>query len=80
MKLSDLLELLVSSFFVSLNTPANIIQNVNDILVVVTRNLGGSQIGPDRFRHINQVAKEALEKGGFLEKQTAEKSTKSSRK
>jgi len=43
------------------------ILDLYDVLVVVTRYFGGVHLGPDRFKHINQSARNALEKGGFLE-------------
>ena len=42
-------------------------QDVNDVLVIVTRYFGGIHLGPDRFKHINQAARNALELGGFLD-------------
>jgi hypothetical protein len=35
--------------------------------VVVTRWCGGIHLGPDRFKHINACAREALEDGGFID-------------
>ncbi|KAF9450165.1 imprinted and ancient [Macrolepiota fuliginosa MF-IS2] len=43
------------------------ILEVNNVLVVVTRYFGGIHLGPDRFKHINQAARNALDLGGFLE-------------
>ncbi|KAH9939391.1 ribosomal protein S5 domain 2-type protein [Epithele typhae] len=43
------------------------ILEVEDVLVVVTRYFGGIHLGPDRFKHINQAARNALELGGFLD-------------
>lgn len=40
--------------------------NVWDVLVVVTRWYGGVQLGPDRFKLISQVAREAVVQGGWL--------------
>lgn len=37
------------------------------MLVIVTRYFGGIHLGPDRFKHINQAARNALEVGGFLD-------------
>ncbi|MCJ1364032.1 eIF2 kinase Gcn2p negative regulator [Acarospora aff. strigata] len=37
-----------------------------DVVVVVTRWYGGVQLGPDRFRIINTVARDALVEGGFV--------------
>ena len=38
-----------------------------DVMVVVTRWYGGVQLGPDRFRLINQTARDAVVKGGYVE-------------
>ncbi|KAI0092147.1 imprinted and ancient [Irpex rosettiformis] len=43
------------------------ILEVNNVLVIVTRYFGGIHLGPDRFKHINQAARNALELGGFLD-------------
>ncbi|KAG8742343.1 succinate semialdehyde dehydrogenase NADP+ linked [Ceratobasidium sp. 414] len=43
------------------------IMDVDNVLVVVTRFFGGIHLGPDRFKWINQSARNALEQGGFLE-------------
>lgn len=43
------------------------LMNVWDVMVVVTRWYGGVLLGPDRFRIINQAAREALVSGGFVE-------------
>ncbi|KAJ7216661.1 ribosomal protein S5 domain 2-type protein [Mycena pura] len=43
------------------------IMEVDNVLVVVTRYFGGIHLGPDRFKHINQAARNALELGGFLD-------------
>ena len=37
------------------------------MLVIVTRYFGGIHLGADRFKHINQAARNALDLGGFLE-------------
>lgn len=42
-------------------------QDVVNVLVIVTRYFGGVHLGPDRFKHINQAARNALELGGFLD-------------
>ena len=42
-------------------------QELNNVLVIVTRYFGGILLGPDRFKHINQAARNALELGGFLD-------------
>ncbi|KAH7912971.1 hypothetical protein BJ138DRAFT_1082639 [Hygrophoropsis aurantiaca] len=43
------------------------ILEINNVLVVVTRYFGGIHLGPDRFKHINHAARNALEMGGFLD-------------
>ena len=43
------------------------LQDVKDVLVVVTRYFCGTLLGADRFKHINQAARDALELGGFIE-------------
>ncbi|KAL1743115.1 hypothetical protein HDZ31DRAFT_83657 [Schizophyllum fasciatum] len=51
------------------------IMEVNNVLVIVTRFFGGIHLGPDRFKHINQAARDALEVGGFLDEPGARKHT-----
>jgi len=43
------------------------IMDLDHVLVVVTRFYGGILLGADRFKHINQAARSALEKGHFLD-------------
>lgn len=43
------------------------ILDVNNVLVIVTRYFGGTLLGADRFKHINQAARDALEVGGFIQ-------------
>ncbi|KAH9947199.1 ribosomal protein S5 domain 2-type protein [Amylocystis lapponica] len=43
------------------------ILDVDNVLVIVTRYFGGIHLGPDRFKHINQAARNSLELGGFLD-------------
>jgi len=42
------------------------VMNVRNVMVVVSRWYGGVHLGPDRFRLINNAAKEVLEKGNFI--------------
>ncbi|WVO16755.1 hypothetical protein L204_104439 [Cryptococcus depauperatus] len=42
------------------------ILELENVLVIVTRWWGGHKLGPDRFKYISQVARDALEVGGFL--------------
>ncbi|KAG7811587.1 hypothetical protein KL921_001853 [Ogataea angusta] len=41
------------------------IMDVWNVMVVVSRWFGGVHIGPDRFKHINACARDAIVKGGF---------------
>ncbi|KAL5527487.1 hypothetical protein ACEPAG_6278 [Sanghuangporus baumii] len=50
-------------------------KDVDNVLVVVTRYFGGIHLGPDRFKHINQAARNALELGGFLDTPDERKNT-----
>ncbi|KAF8908346.1 ribosomal protein S5 domain 2-type protein [Mucidula mucida] len=52
------------------------ILEVNNVLVIVTRYFGGIHLGPDRFKHINQAARNALELGGFLDSPDVSKKAK----
>ncbi|OCB87513.1 UPF0029-domain-containing protein [Sanghuangporus baumii] len=51
------------------------ILDVDNVLVIVTRYFGGIHLGPDRFKHINQAARNALELGGFLDTPDERKNT-----
>lgn len=42
------------------------LMDVWDVVVVVSRWYGGIKLGPDRFRIINNVGRDALVKGGFV--------------
>lgn len=42
------------------------LMKVENVAVVVTRWYGGVLLGPDRFKHINTCARQAIEDGGFL--------------
>ena len=71
-RLAHLLQILVGlSVHRSSSTPPScqrrILQEVENVLVIVTRYFGGIHLGPDRFKHINQAARNALELGGFLD-------------
>ena len=43
------------------------ILEVKDVLVVVSRWFGGIQLGPDRFKHINNVSRDLLMKCGYID-------------
>ncbi|TPP62939.1 Impact family protein [Fasciola gigantica] len=42
------------------------ISGVENVAIVVSRWYGGIQLGPDRFKHINNVARQLLSEQGFL--------------
>ncbi|CAH0546202.1 unnamed protein product [Brassicogethes aeneus] len=42
------------------------ILNAENVMVVVTRWYGGIQLGPDRFKHINNAARLAMLEAGFI--------------
>lgn len=42
------------------------ILHIVNVMVVVTRWYGGIQLGPARFKHINNAARDALVRGGFV--------------
>ncbi|KAF5305626.1 hypothetical protein FQR65_LT07707 [Abscondita terminalis] len=46
------------------------IVDVTNVLVVVSRWYGGIPLGPDRFRHINNAARQVLVQTGFITKKT----------
>jgi putative IMPACT (imprinted ancient) family translation regulator len=50
--------------------------DVWNVMVVVTRWYGGIHLGPDRFRIINSVAREALVVGGFVKEGEVKKKGK----
>ena len=89
-RLAHLLQILVSigasiDLLIARQLPwhifTRVFQEVNNVLVVVTRYFGGIHLGPDRFKHINQAARNALELGGFLDTpDTAKKSGARARK
>jgi putative IMPACT (imprinted ancient) family translation regulator len=56
------------------------ILELDNVLVVVSRWYGGTLLGADRFKHINQAARDALELGGFLNDRDREKDAKGGKK
>lgn len=52
------------SVFPSLRLPAQIL-DVRNVLVVVSRWYGGILLGPDRFKHINNCARNILVEEGY---------------
>ncbi|KAF7432726.1 eIF2 kinase Gcn2p negative regulator [Pleurotus ostreatus] len=51
------------------------ILDVDNVLIIVTRYFGGIHLGPDRFKHINQAARNALDIGGILDAPDTKKAT-----
>lgn len=47
--------------------------DARNILVVVSRWYGGVHLGPDRFRLINNAARQVIEKAGLLPSQDRKK-------
>lgn len=43
------------------------VQDMQNVLVIVTRYFGGIHLGPDRFKHINAAARDAIERAGLLD-------------
>lgn len=56
------------------------LMDVTNVLVVVTRWYGGIKLGPDRFRIINNVARDALVQAGFARDDERSKSSGKSKK
>jgi putative IMPACT (imprinted ancient) family translation regulator len=56
------------------------ILELDNVLVVVSRWYGGTLLGADRFKHINQAARDALELGGFLAEKEKETKGKKGKK
>lgn len=52
------------------------IMDLWNVVVVVSRWFGGTHIGPDRFKHINTAAREAVIKAGFKEDNKPKKKKK----
>ena len=69
--MAHLLQILVCIYHFVIPAFVSIIQyffkDIKNVLVIVTRYFGGIHLGPDRFKHINQAARNALDLGGFLE-------------
>ena len=74
-RLAHLLQILVCILSLLFRFSFKNFQEVNNVLVIVTRYFGGIHLGPDRFKHINQAARNALDLGGFLETLETRKGT-----
>jgi len=73
-RLAHLLQILVPLFPCMCACNSHIVlKEVSNCLVIVTRYFGGIHLGPDRFKHINQAARNALEMGGFLDESEAKR-------
>uniref|UniRef100_A0A2C9JXZ0 RWD domain-containing protein n=1 Tax=Biomphalaria glabrata TaxID=6526 RepID=A0A2C9JXZ0_BIOGL len=56
------------------------IMNVENVMVVVSRWYGGIQLGPDRFKHINNCCRQILESNGFSDDKDGKKVSKKDKK
>ncbi|KAK9481049.1 ribosomal protein S5 domain 2-type protein [Lipomyces japonicus] len=54
--------------------------DASNVLVVVSRWFGGIELGPDRFKHINNAARDSLVKGGFIESNSKKKNASDDKK
>ncbi|KAI0234062.1 Protein IMPACT [Lamellibrachia satsuma] len=54
--------------------------DATNVIVIVTRWYGGIHLGPDRFRHINNISRKLLEEHGYLQVREGKKGPKSSTK
>lgn len=61
-----ILDKLKKNFIILLKT-----LGVSNVMVVVSRWYGGIQLGPDRFKHINNACREILEKNGYIKDRNA---------
>ena len=52
---------------------------VENVVVIVSRWYGGIMLGNDRFKHINNVARDLLHSAGFLDSQQSQKNKKKSK-
>ncbi|XP_048744451.2 protein IMPACT-B-like isoform X2 [Ostrea edulis] len=56
------------------------IVDARNVIVVVTRWYGGVHLGPDRFKHINNCARQLLDDHGYIKSKNEKKGPKSSKK
>ncbi|KAK7114851.1 hypothetical protein V1264_000840 [Littorina saxatilis] len=56
------------------------IVNAENVMVVVSRWYGGIQLGPDRFKHINNCTRTILEQQGYLGQREEKKGPRSGKK
>ncbi|KAJ1609308.1 ximpact-like protein [Cryptosporidium canis] len=54
--------------------------NAKNVFVMVSRWYGGIQLGPDRFKHINNAARQILEKSGLIGKTETQNKSQSVKK
>jgi putative IMPACT (imprinted ancient) family translation regulator len=74
-RLAHLLDIMVLSPFSVLRR-----QDLKNVMVIVSRWYGGVMLHGDRFKHISNVGREALEVGGFFPKHTSEPGKSGSKK
>lgn len=51
-----------------------------NVIVVVTRWYGGVHLGPDRFKHINNCARQLLDEHGYIQSKNEKKGPKSNKR
>ncbi|XP_071090616.1 protein IMPACT-like isoform X1 [Haliotis cracherodii] len=56
------------------------ILNAENVMVVVTRWYGGIHLGPDRFKHINNLSREILLEHGYVKEKEDKKGPRTSKK
>lgn len=56
------------------------LSNCEKVIVVVSRWYGGTKLGSDRWKRISEVAKEALDKGGFVKRKNPQQGSGAKKK
>lgn len=56
------------------------IVDARNVIVVVTRWYGGVHLGPDRFKHINNCARQLLDEHGYIQSKNEKKGPKSNKR
>src|SRR5579859_5832301 len=74
-RLAHLLDIMVLSHFSFAE-----LQDIKNAMVIVSRWYGGIMLHGDRFKHISNAGRDALEAGGFLPDQTAQPGKTGSKK
>lgn len=83
-RLAHLLQILVRAQWqeANWNSPLTflVLKGLTNVLVVVTRYFGGIHLGPDRFKHINAAARNAIELAGLLDDSSKKSKANNKRK